>query len=86
MRILFAPRGNTVQTRMDLVKGARRGREAAFQQLFDEHRLPLFRFAYRLTGSLADAVMHLPETQREVLILAHYEQMPRAEIAHGILS
>jgi RNA polymerase sigma-70 factor (ECF subfamily) len=25
--------------------------------------------------------MHLPETQREVLILAHYEQMPLAEIA-----
>ncbi|HXM44928.1 MAG TPA: RNA polymerase sigma factor [Bryobacteraceae bacterium] len=146
---------------MDLVKAARRGREAAFLQLFDEHHLPLFRFAYRLTGSVADAedivqecflqmlrpecsydprrtpvrtylfgvvrnqalkrlgrnelarggdqhsgndaghdrtpedealrteledlvaraVMLLPETQREVLILAHYEQMPLAEIA-----
>jgi RNA polymerase sigma-70 factor (ECF subfamily) len=30
---------------------------------------------------VARAVMELPETQREVLILAHYEQMPRAEIA-----
>ena len=122
--------------------------------LFDEHHLPLFRFAYRLTGSAADAedivqecflamlrpgcsydpartsirtylfgvvrnqslkrlrqkdwpgaqkspqpspekeilrteledavsraVRLLPETQREVLILAHYEQMPLAEIA-----
>jgi RNA polymerase sigma-70 factor (ECF subfamily) len=122
--------------------------------LFDEHHLPLFRFAYRLTGSAADAedivqecflellrpgcsydpgktpirtylfgvvrnqslkrlrkknwavaekspepspekeilrteledavsraVRQLPETQREVLILAHYEQMPLAEIA-----
>jgi len=142
---------------MDLVKAARKGREAALLQLFDEHHLPLFRFAYRLTGSVADAedivqecflqmlrpecsydprrtsvrtylfgvvrnqslkrlrkndlageggrheghrrspegevlrteledvvasaVMQLPEAQREVLILAHYEQMPLAEIA-----
>jgi RNA polymerase sigma-70 factor (ECF subfamily) len=40
---------------MDLVKAARGGREAAFLKLFDEHHLPLFRFAYRLTGSVADA-------------------------------
>jgi|ERR1035438_5307120 RNA polymerase sigma-70 factor (ECF subfamily) len=138
---------------MDLVKAARKGEEAAFLQLFDEHHLPLFRFAYRLTGSVADAedivqecflsllrpectydpkrtplrtylfgivrnqslkrlrksnfgadavpprspesevlrsemedavaraVMELPEAQREVLVLAHYEQMPLAEIA-----
>jgi RNA polymerase sigma-70 factor (ECF subfamily) len=132
---------------MDLV-------ESAFLELFDQHHLPLFRFAYRLTGSAADAedivqecflellrpacsydpartairtylfgivrnqslkrrrkddrngfhaghglspeseilrtemedavsraVRELPETQREVLILAHYEQMPLAEIA-----
>ena len=125
---------------------------------FDQHHAPLFRFAYRLTGSAADAedivqacflellrpdcsydpkraplrtwlfgvvrnqslkrfrqatlrevpgaddvpspedeiqrgevqdavrqaVFRLPDTQREVLILAHYEQMPLAEIA-GIL-
>jgi RNA polymerase sigma-70 factor (ECF subfamily) len=152
---------------MDLVKAAREGREAAFLQLFDEHHLPLFRFAYRLTRSVADAedivqecflellrpacsydpsrtpvrtylfgvvrnqslkrrrkgdvageangdgesrldarhdrspeaevlrtelegavscaVMQLPETQREVLILAHYEQMPLAEIA-GVMA
>lgn len=145
---------------MDLVKAARNGREAAFLQLFDEHHSPLFRFAYRLTGSVSDAedvvqecflellrpncsydaqrtairtylfgvvrnqclkrwqksispsegkletrheqtpesqvlnseiekavfhaVMELPETQREVLILAHYEQMPLAEIAHVV--
>jgi RNA polymerase sigma-70 factor, ECF subfamily len=145
---------------MDLVKEARKGREAAFLRLFDEHHLPLFRFAYRLTGSAPDAedvvqecflellrpgcsydsrrtsirtylfgvvrnqclkrwrkdaltagdgpetrherspdsdVLHaemeeiisravreLPETQKEVLILAHYEQMPLAEIA-GVL-
>ena len=142
---------------MDLIDAARQGREEAFLQLFDEHHLPLYRFAYRLTGSVPDAedivqecflellrpgcsydpgrtslrtylfgvvrnqsvkrrrkglpvpnagpepppaaspesqllhtelsgavaraVMHLPETQREVLILAHYEQMPLAEIA-----
>jgi RNA polymerase sigma-70 factor, ECF subfamily len=135
---------------MDLVKAARRGREAALLQLFDEHHLPLFRFAYRLTCSVADAedivqecflqllrpecaydprrtsvrtylfgvvrnqslkrlrrtdltgegsrnanhgpspedaaavaraVMQLPDTQREVLILAHYEHLPLAEIA-----
>ena len=125
-----------------------------FLQLFDEHHLPLYRFAYRMTGSVADAedvvqecflqllrpggfydpartqirtylfgvvrnqslkrraraapeglepthertperqilqteleaavaraVTQLPEGQREALILAHYEQMPLAEIA-----
>jgi RNA polymerase sigma-70 factor, ECF subfamily len=142
---------------MNLLKAARKGREEAFLQLFDEHHLPMFRFAYRLTGSVADAddivqesflgllrpgcqydprrasvrsylfgavrnqalkrhrdfgntaenaadpvdcrspeteairselegtvaraVMRLPENQRAVLILAHYEQMPLAEIA-----
>jgi RNA polymerase sigma-70 factor, ECF subfamily len=142
---------------MDLVTAARQGREDAFLQLFDAHRLPLFRFAYRMTGSAADAedivqecflellrpgcsyrpvvtpirsylfgvvrnqslkrlakraapdqgergatpdaspetrvlrieleqavaraVTDLPEGLREVLILAHYEQLPIAEIA-----
>jgi RNA polymerase sigma-70 factor (ECF subfamily) len=142
---------------MDLVKETHKGREASFLRLFDEHHLPLFRFAYRLTGSAPDAedvvqecflallrpecsydsgrtsirtylfgvvrnqclkrsrkdalaadeepetrrerspesdvlraemeeiisraVRELPEAQREVLILAHYEQMPHAEIA-----
>ena len=28
---------------------------AAFTRLFEDHHAPLFRFAYRLTGSLADA-------------------------------
>jgi RNA polymerase sigma-70 factor (ECF subfamily) len=142
---------------MDLVEAARKGRESAFLQLFNEHHSPLFRFAYRLTGSVADAedivqecfvellrplcsydpartpirtylfgvarnqslkrlrkndlagqkmpdarqdpspeseilltemedvvaraVMQLPDTQKEVLILAHYGEMPLAEIA-----
>jgi|SoiMethySBSTD1v2_1073268.scaffolds.fasta_scaffold224216_2 RNA polymerase sigma-70 factor, ECF subfamily len=146
---------------MDSVLSARSGDEAAFLQLFDDHHQPLYRFAYRMTGSAADAedivqecflellrpgcsydsartplrtylfgvvrnqsvkriqrnaremdqsieptaahspalspeslalhaelkdmvagaVMQLPETQRDVLILAHYEQMPLAEIA-----
>jgi RNA polymerase sigma-70 factor, ECF subfamily len=127
--------------------------KADFLALFEEHHLPLFRFAYRMTGSVADAedivqecfvellrpacsyesgrtsirtylfgvvrnqslkkrrrseyppdekhsgspesellrsemedvvaraVAALPEAQREVLILAHYEQMALAEIA-----
>ena len=130
---------------------------AALLQLFDEHHLPLFRFAYRLTRSVADAedilqecflgllrsesnfdpsrtalinylfgavrnqalkrvrmrgltstetespsnagspemqaaqtelgtavdraIALLPEAQREVLILSHYEQLSQAEIA-----
>jgi RNA polymerase sigma-70 factor, ECF subfamily len=142
---------------MDLVNAAQQGSEEAFLRLFDEHHVPLFRFAYRLTGSAADAedvvqetflgllrnpcrydprrssvrsylfgavrnqalkqqrhreradedaadpvdcrspeteamraeledtvagaVLRLPENQRSVLILAHYEQMPLAEIA-----
>jgi RNA polymerase sigma-70 factor, ECF subfamily len=140
---------------MDLIKAARAGSEAAFLKLFDDHRLPLFRFAYRMTGSVPDAedivqecflellrpecsydpavtpirtylfgvvrnqslkrlrktacqservalpgispedqvlrielgelvaraVIELPEGLKEVLILAHYEQMPIAEIA-----
>jgi RNA polymerase sigma-70 factor (ECF subfamily) len=142
---------------MDLLEAARHGNQSAFSQLFDDHHLPLFRFAYRMTGSVADAedvvqecfvqllrpncrydpertgiriylfgivrnlvlqnrrkgrvrtwlapqsplagspegqviqserarlvanaVLNLPDTQREVLILSHYEQMPLAEIA-----
>ena len=139
----------------DLIRDARRGRQEAFLTLFDDHHQPLFRFAWRLTGSIADAeeivqecflavlrpdcgfdpartsirtylfgavrnlslkrlrrreigtvpeardlrtpesealraeaadvvaaaVAALPETQREVLLLAHYEQLPLAEIA-----
>ncbi len=138
-----------------LLRAARRGNEAAFLQLFDDHHPPLFRFAWRLSGSTADAedivqecflallrpecsfdpgrtalrtylfgavrnqwlkrarrreqgeapelpdlrtpetealrgelagavvqaIAELPETQREVLLLAHYEQLSLAEIA-----
>jgi RNA polymerase sigma-70 factor, ECF subfamily len=136
-----------------LLRDARRGREAAFLRLFDDHHLPLFRFAWRLTGSMAEdivqecflallrpecgfdpartairtylfgavrnqslkrlqrreqgvapewadhctpetealrgeiaeavaaAIARLPETQREVVLLAHYEQLSLAEIA-----
>jgi len=140
-----------------LLKAARQGNPDAFSRLYDDHHLPLFRFAWRLTGSIADAedivqecflsllrpgcsfddrrtslraylfgvvrnqaskrfrrredavadpemppdlrspetealraevessvsraVLALPATQREVLILAHYEQLPLAEIA-----
>jgi RNA polymerase sigma-70 factor, ECF subfamily len=137
-----------------VMRDARRGKEGALLRLFDEHHLPLFRFAWRLTGSIADAedivqecflsllrpncfdpartalrtylfgavhnqwlkrlrrqegdgapepadhrtpeaavlrgevaeavanaIAQLPETQREVLLLAHYEQLSLAEIA-----
>lgn len=138
-----------------LLRDAQRGAEGAFLRLFDEHHLPLFRFAWRLSGSMADAedivqecflallrpdcgfdpgrtairtylfgavrnqwlkglrrreqggipeatdgrtpeaealrgemadavagaIAELPDTQREVLLLAHYEQLPLAEIA-----
>ena len=138
-----------------LLHDARQGKEAAFLRLFDDHHLPLFRYAWRLTGSMADAedivqecflgllrpecnfdpartevrtylfgavrnqalkrlrrraegevpetpdhrtpeaaalegeiagavaraIAQLPESQREVLLLAHYEQMSLAEIA-----
>lgn len=138
-----------------LIHDAQHGKEKALLRLFDEHHLPLFRFAWRLTGSVADAedivqecflgllkpdcgfdparsalrtwlfgvvrnqwlkrlrrqqeqvdsepadhrtpeteaqrgevasavataIASLPDTQREVLILAHYEQLSLAEIA-----
>ncbi|MEY2495962.1 MAG: polymerase sigma-70 factor, subfamily [Verrucomicrobiota bacterium] len=38
-----------------LIRDAKRGKEAAILHLFDEHHLPLFRFAWRLTGSVSDA-------------------------------
>jgi RNA polymerase sigma-70 factor (ECF subfamily) len=140
---------------MDLVTAARKGREKAFLELFDEHHVALFRFAFRLTGSVSDAedivqecflellrptcrynasrgsvrtwlfgvarnqslkrlrkraesewqeatdvrspetealrnelnemigeaLAQLPDTQREVLILAHFEKIPLADIA-----
>jgi RNA polymerase sigma-70 factor, ECF subfamily len=37
-----------------------------------------------IENAIARAVMELPETQREVLILAHYEQMPLADIARVV--
>lgn len=142
------------KTPEQLLGDVRRGKEVAFLRLFDDHHLPLFRFAWRLTGSMADAedivqecflallrpdcgfnpartalrtylfgavrnqalkrlrrrervapestdhhtpetealrgeivdavaraIASLPETQREVLLLAHYEQLSLAEIA-----
>lgn len=143
------------EPRTRLIHDARRGKEAAFLRLVDEHQVPLFRFAWRLTGSQADAedivqecflallrpdcgfdpargalrtylygavrnqwlkrlrlrqadalpeladdhtpeteaergemakavaaaIAELPDTQREVLLLAQYEQLSLAEIA-----
>jgi|SRR5579872_414161 len=143
------------KTQEHLLRDARRGNEVVFLRLFDDHHLPLFRFAWRLTGSIADAedilqecflallkpecgfdpartsirtylfgavrnqslkrlrrreydvapeprdphtpethalkgemadavagaIAELPETQREVLLLAHYERLSLSEIA-----
>jgi RNA polymerase sigma-70 factor (ECF subfamily) len=38
-----------------LLMDARRGREAAFADLYGRYRIPVFRFAFRLTGSSATA-------------------------------
>jgi RNA polymerase sigma-70 factor, ECF subfamily len=144
-------------TEHTLLQQARNGDDRALMRLFDEHHLPLFRFAWRLTGqqqdaedmvqecfvgllkpssnfdarrtslrtylfgavrnqawkrlrrredssdeldrvpggpspesqtlrsefehAVAGAIRRLPDAQQEVLILAHYEQLPLAEIA-----
>lgn len=52
---------------MDLVTAARQGSEAAFLKLIDEHRLPLFRFAYRMTQSVEDAEDIVQECFLELL-------------------
>ena len=84
---------------------------AAVLRWFYEHHAPLYRFAWRLTGSqpeaedivqecfltmlqpgcgfdgtrpVAGAIRELPEGQREAIILAHYEEMPLAEIAAAL--
>jgi RNA polymerase sigma-70 factor (ECF subfamily) len=38
-----------------LLTDARRGREAAFLELYHRYRTPIFRFAFRMTGSTASA-------------------------------
>ena len=52
---------------MDSVTAARSGDEAAFLQLFDEYHGPLYRFAYRMTGSAADAEDIVQECFLELL-------------------
>lgn len=37
------------------LQAARKGDPAAFARLYDEHHLPLFRFAWRLTNSIPDS-------------------------------
>jgi RNA polymerase sigma-70 factor (ECF subfamily) len=39
----------------DLLRDVRRRQQRSFLRIFDDHYLPLFRFAWRLTGSIADA-------------------------------
>jgi DNA-directed RNA polymerase specialized sigma24 family protein len=52
---------------MDQFQEARNGAESAFLQLFDDHHVPLFRFAYRLTGSVSDAEDVVQECFLELL-------------------
>src|SRR5690348_5780487 len=52
---------------MDSVIAARSGDESAFLQLFDDHHAPLYRFAYRMTGSTADAEDIVQECFLELL-------------------
>ena len=40
---------------MDLLAAAKKERDGGFLRLFHDHHLPLFRIAYRMTGSMADA-------------------------------
>jgi RNA polymerase sigma-70 factor, ECF subfamily len=42
-------------TEQNLLEKARNGDERALMRLFEDHHLPLFRFAWRLTGRSADA-------------------------------
>jgi RNA polymerase sigma-70 factor (ECF subfamily) len=44
-----------VETDAALLGLAKRGEEKAFLTLYQRHRMPAFRFAYRLTGSAGDA-------------------------------
>jgi len=44
-----------VETDAALLGRAKRGNEQAFLALYQRHRTPAFRFAYRLTGSAAEA-------------------------------
>jgi RNA polymerase sigma-70 factor, ECF subfamily len=43
--------GNTPADDAKLLAGSRRGDEAAFAELYQRHRTPVFRFAWRFTGS-----------------------------------
>jgi len=52
---------------MDLITAAREGSEAALLKLIYEHRLPLFRFAYRMTRSVEDAEDIVQECFLELL-------------------
>ena len=44
-----------METDAALLGRAKRGEENAFLSLYQRHRMPVFRFAYRLTGSAAEA-------------------------------
>jgi RNA polymerase sigma-70 factor (ECF subfamily) len=57
-----------------LLKEARRGDESSFLSLYQRHRTPLFRFAWRLTGSTATAEDIVQECWMLILQRAHFRE------------
>jgi RNA polymerase sigma-70 factor (ECF subfamily) len=67
------------------LKRLRQKAQPAFTRLDDAPSPEQQSLRSEIEDVVSRAVQMLPEGQREVLILAHYEQLPLAEIA-GILS
>jgi RNA polymerase sigma-70 factor (ECF subfamily) len=63
------------------LKRLRRLEEGAASAPVDHHTPESEALRGEVTDAVAAAIAELPETQREILLLAHYEQMPLAEIA-----
>src|SRR5215469_3995996 len=57
-----------------LLTEARRGDESSFLSLYQRHRTPLFRFAWRLTGSTATAEDIVQECWMLILQKAHFRE------------
>jgi RNA polymerase sigma-70 factor (ECF subfamily) len=57
-----------------LLREARRGDESSFLSLYQRHRMPLFRFAWRLTGSTATAEDVVQECWMLILQQGHFRE------------